>query len=67
MAKPPMRIAFAGFRHAHIEGLYALAHRHPATEIVGASEPDPATRQRLADGGAIQLTRSDYPELLAVG
>ena len=44
-----MRIAFAGFRHAHIQSLYNLASTRDDLEIVGASEPHGPTREALTD------------------
>lgn len=68
------RMAFMGFRHGHILGLYQLARETETLEIVGACEEDPATRDALADG-PVAITHSDYrtlleetaPEIVAVG
>lgn len=44
-----MKIAFAGFRHGHIEGLYHAANKHAALDVVAACEDDEATRKSLAE------------------
>ena len=60
-----MRLAFIGFRHAHIEALYELARKHADVEIVAACEDHAPTRDALAKAGRITLTHDDYRELLA--
>ena len=69
-----MKIAFAGFRHAHIEEVYQWAPKL-GLEIVAACEPDAATRQQYAASGAVRITHDsleqmfrDVPfDILAVG
>jgi predicted dehydrogenase len=60
-----MKLAFAGFRHDHILGLYKLAREHPGVQVVAASEADPQRRGELAQQGAVQITHADYREMLA--
>ncbi len=59
-----LRIAFAGFRHAHVHGLYNLARTHPELEIVAACEEDAATRDQLGRSG-IAVTHDSYSTMLA--
>ena len=44
-------MAFAGFRHAHINGLYALARERDDIEIVAACEEDAAAREAAKSSG----------------
>lgn len=60
-----MRIAFAGFRHGHINDLYTLAARRDDVEIVAACENDEPTREQLARDKRVNLTHRDYAEMLA--
>jgi predicted dehydrogenase len=55
-----LRIAFAGFRHMHILELYELARKHDGVEVVASCEPDCATREQLAAGGAVEITHDSY-------
>ena len=62
-----MKIAFAGFRHGHIEGLYHAAGKHTALDVVAACEDDEATRTALIERSNIPATieESRRAELLA--
>ncbi|MCD6404450.1 MAG: Gfo/Idh/MocA family oxidoreductase [Planctomycetes bacterium] len=60
-----MRIAFAGFRHGHINDLYAVAARRDDVEIVAACESHEPTREKVIRGKAVNLTHRDYTEMLA--
>ena len=51
-----MKIAFAGFRHSHIEALYHATKKHEALEIVAACEDDEATRIALIERSNIPST-----------
>ncbi len=44
-----MKIAFAGFRHGHVEGLYHAAKKHPELDVVAACEDDENTRKLLEE------------------
>lgn len=57
-----LRLAFAGFRHAHIFDLYQRALAHPDIEVTGAWENDPAGS--LLPGRGITLSHSNYEDLL---
>ncbi len=58
-----LRIAFVGFRHAHVHGLYNLARTHAGLEMVAACEEDAETRARLGDSG-IAVTHDRYSAML---
>src|SRR5690348_2428894 len=60
-----MRLAFMGFRHGHIMGLYNSASTHPRVKIVAACEEDPETIQALRSAGKVQLTHDNYEKMLA--
>lgn len=57
-----MRIAFMGFRHGHIMGLYNAVQSHPATQLVAACEEDPAN---AIGGGKVQITHTRFADVLA--
>lgn len=59
-----VRIAFAGFRHAHVTGLYTLAKNNPEIEIVAAYEADDAARKAAEDSLGVKFTHSNYDEML---
>lgn len=58
------RIAFAGFRHPHIMGLWARAKEHPDCRIVAAWEGDAATRQQLETDTDVELTHASFEQML---
>lgn len=62
-----MKIAFAGFRHNHIESLYHLANQHADLTVVAAGEDDEATRAALIERTNIPTTieESRRAELIA--
>ena len=59
-----LRMAFVGFRHGHIMGLYARAQESDEIEIVGACEEDGATRDSLASAGTVKVTHTDIDAML---
>jgi predicted dehydrogenase len=59
-----MRLAFMGFRHGHIMGLYTAAKSHPRVEVVAACEADPATAEALGSAGTVQLSHTNYESML---
>lgn len=61
--KTPLRIAIAGFRHAHIFDLHGRALGDSGITISGTWENDPASS--LLPGRDIALTCQSYEELLA--
>lgn len=58
-----LRIAFIGFRHAHIHSLYERALATPGLRVVGACEEHDDTRRELA-GSSIQITHREADLLL---
>lgn len=58
-----LRIAFIGFRHAHIFGMYKLLNERSDVTVCAACEEDPATRASLAETG-VKITHDDYEEML---
>jgi len=57
-------MAFIGFRHGHILGLYRLAEERADIEIAAVCEEDAATRARLAQDG-VRVTHAAYAAMLA--
>lgn len=60
----PIKIAFMGFRHAHIFDLYKRAREWPEYEVVAACEEDPATREALLADGNADITHGDFQQML---
>lgn len=58
-----LKLAFFGFRHAHIMGLYKSARQHPRVEVVAAVEEDPGTAEQLRTAGAVELTHARYDDV----
>ena len=64
MSKPAkLRLAFCGFRHGHIMGLYEAARRHERVEVVAACEEDASAAAALKSAGKVELTHSTYDQL----
>ncbi len=59
-----IRLGFAGLRHNHIFGLYALAQQKPAIEIAGVFEDSDEGRAAAAERH-IAVTHTSYDALLA--
>src|SRR5438046_3116468 len=59
-----MKLAFFGFRHGHVLGLYAAAKEQPRVEIVAAVEEHAETAAGLRSGGTVQLTHDSYAAVL---
>lgn len=57
------RIAFAGFEHPHITGLYGDVSKDENFEIVGAWEQDEKTRAAAAEKGVV-FNYADYDDML---
>lgn len=60
-----IKLAFVGFRHAHIFDLYRRAQAMPEIEVVAACEEDESTRAALAREGMVTITHSEYGQMLA--
>ena len=59
-----MRLAFIGFRHGHVMGLYRGAVAHAGVEVVAACEEDPQAAAALRAGGTVQLTHERMDDVL---
>lgn len=60
-----LKIAFAGFRHGHIIGLYSLASKHPGLEVVAACEEDAKTCEEFTNHSIVKLTHDNFDRMLA--
>lgn len=60
-----MKMAFVGFRHGHVMGLWEYANHHSKVEVVAACEEDGGTREQLRAGGKVGVTHEDYGRMLA--
>jgi predicted dehydrogenase len=60
-----MRLAFIGFRHGHVMGLYRGAIEHPQVQVVAACEDDPQAAAAVRAGGAVKLTHDSADRVLA--
>lgn len=58
-------IAFAGFRHGHINGLYKQAEASPDVKIVAAWEDNAPAREAAAASLGVDFNKETYEELLA--
>jgi predicted dehydrogenase len=61
----PLRIAFIGFRHGHIMGLYTAARKHSAVRVVAAAEDHAETVESLKRDGKVELTHDDWRNVIA--
>ncbi len=61
----PIRLAFAGFRHSHIFDLYRRVTEMDTFQVVAACEEDGDTRERIAARESVEITHTDYAEMLA--
>ncbi|MGB7157339.1 MAG: Gfo/Idh/MocA family oxidoreductase [Tepidisphaeraceae bacterium] len=59
-----MRLAFVGFRHGHVMGLYRGAVAHLGVEVVAACEEDPQAARALRESGTVQLTHERFEQVL---
>jgi predicted dehydrogenase len=59
-----LKIAFVGFRHGHIMGLYNNCKTHPQVRLVAACEEDPATLDALKSAGKVEITHTDFQQML---
>src|SRR5437870_1646285 len=51
-----LKLAFLGFRHGHIMGLYTAARKHKGVTVTAACEQDEATADALRAAGTVELT-----------
>src|SRR5436305_1327553 len=59
-----LRLAFFGFRHGHVMGLYKAAREHPRVEVVAAVEEHAETAAALRSAGSVQLTHESYAAVM---
>lgn len=59
-----LNIAFAGFRHGHIIGLYLECVKNPNVNIVGAFEEHEETRLDMIEKYGVNFNYNTYDELL---
>jgi predicted dehydrogenase len=58
-----IKLAFFGFRHGHVMGLYKAALQHPHVEVVAAVEEDATTAASLKSAGVVQLTHASFDDV----
>ncbi|MCG3177957.1 MAG: Inositol 2-dehydrogenase/D-chiro-inositol 3-dehydrogenase [Phycisphaerae bacterium] len=63
----PFKLAFAGFRHGHIQSLYKLASARADVEVVAACEEHGPTREQLRKAGTVRLTHDSYDAMYRDG
>ncbi len=59
-----MRLAFIGFRHGHVMGLYKGAVAHAGVDVVAACEEDVRAAETLQASGTVQLTHDRIDDVL---
>lgn len=57
-------IAFAGFRHGHIFGLYKQATENPIVKIIGCFEENEEERKKVEESRGIDFGYKSYEEVL---
>jgi predicted dehydrogenase len=57
-----IKMAFMGFRHGHIFGIYNA--RHPDVDIAGACEEHAETRDELKKSGKANITHDNFDKML---
>jgi predicted dehydrogenase len=60
-----MRLAFIGFRHGHVMGLYRGAIEHPKVQVVAACEDDPKRPAAARAGGVVKLTHESVDRVFS--
>lgn len=60
----PARVAFAGFRHAHLLEVYRTTRALPELQIVAASEEDAQVRAHVQREAGVTVTHHSHEELL---
>jgi predicted dehydrogenase len=59
-----LKLAFVGFRHNHIMGMYHAARASGDIEVVAASEDYPETIDALKREGKVSLTHTNWREVI---
>ena len=57
-------VAFVGFRHGHVWDVYDRMRSSGSFRIVACCEEDPETRKSLAREGRVQISHTDFHEML---
>jgi predicted dehydrogenase len=69
MSTSKLRLAFLGFRHGHVTGLYKSAQQHPRVEVVAAmdEDADAARAAGVTHGRYDDLISADDVDAIATG
>src|SRR5688572_5836001 len=59
-----MRLAFVGFRHGHVMGLYRAAVSRPDVQVVAACEEDAQAAAALRAAGDVKLTHDSFDRVM---
>ena len=59
-----LSIAFAGFRHSHIFGLFDTARKHKNVNITGCFEENEAEKEKIEKNHKINFSYKSYEEIL---
>lgn len=59
-----MNIAFAGFRHGHIFGLFKSASENPRVNITGCFEENEEERKKVIEAHGIEFNYNSYGDVL---
>jgi len=59
------KMAFAGFRHGHIMGLYSRARERDDIEVVAAADEHRPTWEKLSADGTVAMTHNSYERMLS--
>ncbi|MCC6485980.1 MAG: Gfo/Idh/MocA family oxidoreductase [Candidatus Hydrogenedentes bacterium] len=60
----PLKVAFVGFRHGHVMGMYNLLKSHADAAIAAACEEDAENRAALKEQG-VAITHESYEDMLS--
>ena len=64
MPETPLTLAFVGFRHGHVMGIYSAARSHDAVRVVAAAEDHPESIATLKREATVELTHTDWREVI---
>lgn len=59
-----LKFAIAGLRHGHITVLHEKLKKHPACQLVAASEEDAAARKNAGENWKIELTHDSFSKMM---
>ncbi|MCC6446248.1 MAG: Gfo/Idh/MocA family oxidoreductase [Armatimonadetes bacterium] len=59
-----MKIAIAGLKHGHIQGVLQAARQDPSVEIAAVAESDPITRERYERDFGLDIRYDSHTQLL---